>query len=154
IPQTPLTYATAGSVAGDIVLAQIETAYDAAKNSIQTTTRERYHNATGTGPLGSPGSAQPKARVTYVATYPDAIDRVQATAMYGMNGGTALIRSATIPNRSDNVLLDSNDFDSAGNLHATTDPAETITCFAYDDAGREVQKQLNCTVSSSSSSSS
>jgi hypothetical protein len=63
-----------------MILQQVETTYDAASNDIQTSVPQRYHNATGAGPLGSPNSAQPQARATYVATYPDVIGKMVATA--------------------------------------------------------------------------
>src|SRR5205807_5821208 len=99
------TYATATSLTGDTILEQTETTFDAASNVLQTNVRQRYHNATGTGPLGSPSSAQPLARVTYAATYPDAVGRMVATADYGTNGGAALSRASTIPARSDTCLV-------------------------------------------------
>jgi YD repeat-containing protein len=137
---TETSYADAGSVADDTILEQVETAYDAASNAIQVTTRRRYHNATGTGPLGTPSSAQPQARVSYLASYPDALGRVVAGADYGTNGGTALVRPATIPAGSDTVLVWRTAYDSTGAVGTTTDPAGTVTCFGHDAAGREVQR--------------
>jgi YD repeat-containing protein len=84
------------------------------------------------------------ARVTYIASYPDALGRVQASADYGTNGGIPLVRSATIPARSDTVLVSSSQFDTdSGDLAATTDPAGKTIQFSYDKAGREVQRILN-----------
>ncbi len=151
---TDSSYANAGSVATDTILEQVEMTYDAASNTIQVTARQRYHNATGVGPLGSPSSAQPQARVTYTASWPDGIGRVVAAADYGTNGGTALSRPQTIPTSSDTVLVSLTAFDSTGNVATTTDPLGTVTCFSYDAVGREVQRILNCQASSSSSSSS
>jgi RHS repeat-associated protein len=152
---TDSSYANASSVATDTILEQVETSYDAASNVIQVSTRQRYHNATGVGPLGSPSSAQPLARVTYTASWQDSLGRVAATADYGTNGGTALVRPATIPPRSDTCLVTSTAYDNAGQVQTTTDPAGMTTCFSYDAAGREVQRILNCqTLSSSSSASS
>jgi RHS repeat-associated protein len=152
---TDSSYANADSVATDTILEQVETAYDPASNVIQVTTRQRYHNATGVGPLGSPSSAQPQARVTYTATWQDGIGRVAATADYGTNGGTALSRPQTIPVPSDMVLVSRTTYDSTGSVVTTTDPMGTAICYFYDAAGREVQRILNCqTLSSSSSSSS
>lgn len=89
-------------VSDDVILEQVEFTFDGAGNVIQTVTRRRYHNAPDnqTGPLEDP-STTPKARVTYVASYPDALGRVIATADYGTNGGTALSRPATVPARSE-----------------------------------------------------
>ena len=46
------SYADATTVVNDTIMEQAETALDAASNSIQTTIRRRYHNATGTGGTG------------------------------------------------------------------------------------------------------
>jgi YD repeat-containing protein len=151
---TETSYADAGNVTGDTILEQVETAYDAAGNSIQVTTRQRYHNATGVGPLSSPSSAQPQARVSYTASWTDALGRTAATADYGTNGGSALARPSTIPVRSDTVLVSSTQYDSTGAVQAMTDPAGTVTFFTYDATGREVQRVLNYQPGSSSSSSS
>jgi len=152
--QSPLTYGEAQRVVHDTVLEQVENTFDAASNVIQVNTRKRYHNASGLGALTSPSGPQPLARVTYVAVYPDALGRVQATADYGTNGGAALSRPSTIPARSDVTLVSSIVFDGAGNIQTSTDPAGTVTCFSYDAVGREIQRIMNCLGSSSSSSSS
>ena len=100
------SYADAFSVTDDVVLQQVELTFDDASNVVQTTTRERYHNApnTQTGPLQDRGTT-PKARVTSIADYPDALGRLQASANYGTNGGTALTPPTTIPASSDTVLV-------------------------------------------------
>jgi len=101
----PISYAQAVSITGATIVEQVETAWDEASNNIQTTSRQRFHDATGTGPLTQPGGAQPQARVTYAAQYPDAISRQQAVADYGTNGDVPLIRSATMPARSDTTRV-------------------------------------------------
>lgn len=150
-PGTPVP----GSVSADVILEQSASTYDAASNVIQSTQRQRYHNASTAqlGELQNPSST-PKARVTYAAMYPDALGRTQASANYGTNGGSSLSRPSTIPARSDTVLVTSQSYNAAGNMVTTTDPAGMKTCFEHDDAGRETAKILNCTSSSSSSSSS
>jgi YD repeat-containing protein len=147
------THAEALSVEGDTVLEQTETAYDPAGNVLQTTHRQRYHNATGSGPLDDP-SSQPKARVTYVASYPDALGRVVAVANYGTNGGDDLERSDTVPARSDTILVTSTVYDAAGMVESVTDPAGMVVRTEYDDAGRRVRVIENYQEASSSSSSS
>ena len=84
---TDATYADIFLVADSVVMTQTELAFDADSNVIQTTRRERYHDAGAmeTGALMNPGTA-PYARVTYVAYYPDPIGRPQARADYGTNG--------------------------------------------------------------------
>ena len=144
------------NVTGDTILQQTETAYDSASNLIQTNVRHRYHNATGTGELGTPSSTQPKARVTYAAMYPDPLGRTTATAEYGTNGAAALSRPDTIPARAEDCLVTSLTFDAAGRQYGTTDPADRTDKFFYDAMGRELLRRLNAreVISSSSSSSS
>lgn len=133
------TYAQAANISGATIVEQTETAYDEAGSAIQTTTRQRFHNATGLGPLTQAGGAQPQARVTYTAMYPDGVGRQQAVADYGTNGDTPLVRSATIPARSDTVLVNSTAYNNRGEPYQTTDPAATVTRTTLDDAGRRTQ---------------
>ena len=139
----------------DVILEQVEFSYDAGGNVVETVVRRRYHNApdTQTGPLEDPATT-PKARVSYVASYPDALGWVIATADYGTNGGTALTRPATVPARSDNVLVTSTGYNNRGEAETTTDPAGLVTIVTNDDAGRESERIVNPQGSSSSSSSS
>ncbi len=148
------SYADAGNVTGDTVLQQVETAFDAAGNLVQTTTRQRYHNATGTGDLTSPSGAQPRARVTYAAAWFDGVNRLVATADYGTNGGTALSRPSTIPTSSDSCLVATTVFNSRGEPYLATDAAGTVTCQQFDDAGRRTSLIENYQALSSSSLSS
>lgn len=142
-------------VSNDVILEQTENTYDNASNIIQTSQRQRYHNApvTDLGPLGDPGNT-PKARVTYLANYPDSLGRTQATVNYGTNGGTALIRPGEIPARSDTALVTSFFYDDAGNRSELIDAAGIITKMDFDDEGREIKKTLNVADTSSSPSSS
>jgi hypothetical protein len=121
---------------------------------IQVTHRRGFDNATGTGELTSPTSAQPNARVSYVAIYPDAVGREQARADYGTNGGTALSRPAVIPARSDTVLVTATLYNSDGEAFKVIDPMGTITYREFDDAGRRTKLVENYQDPSSSSSSS
>lgn len=149
------SYADALTVTNDVILEQSEIVYDNASNVIQSTTRQRYHNAPDpqTGALQNPNTT-PKARVTYGATWQDGVGRTVASANYGTNGGTALSRPSTIPAASDSVLVTLATFDSAGNTFDTTDPAGMVTRFGYDDVGRKILQIDNYQPSSSSSSSS
>ncbi|MEI8381047.1 MAG: RHS repeat-associated core domain-containing protein [Planctomycetota bacterium] len=148
-------YAEALSVSDDVIIEQVETTYDAASNAIQTTVRQRYHNApdSQTGPLQTP-TTTPKARVASQTTYPDAIGRTVATVNYGTNGGTALSRPATIPASSDTTLVTLLAYDSTGQVATQTNPAGIVSRFEYDDAGHRTAVILNASGSSSSSSSS
>jgi len=148
------TYSQASSVADDTIMEQVETTYDEAGNAIQVTSRQRFHNATGTGDLTSPGGAQPQARVTYVAAYPDGIGRRQAVADYGTNGDVALVRSATVPAASDTVLVSLTQYANDGTVSQTTDPAGTVTRYTFDNAGRLTQVVENSQPGAGGSSSS
>jgi RHS repeat-associated protein len=151
---TDSSYANAGSVATDTILEQGERVYDPAGNLIQVTNRQRYHNATGIGPLGSPSSPQPQARVTYTAIWYDALGRVVAEAEYGTNGGTPLSRPPTPPASSASVLVSTTTYDAAGEQNSMIDPMGIATFYTYDAAGRELQRIYNYRLLSSSSSSS
>ena len=132
------TYAQAASIDDDTILQQTETHHDAASNVIQLVERQRYYNtpASQTGALGDP-STEPKARVTYTAQWHDALGRGIATAAYGTNGGTALVRPDTIPDRSDTVLVTTTGYNDAGEAFQTIDPAGREDRQFFDAAGRD-----------------
>ncbi len=122
---------------------QVETAYDNANNVIQTTTRQRFHNATGTGELTSPSGSQPKARVTYQATYSDEIGRQMAVAEYGTYGGATFDRAAVVPSRTDTILVTSLEYNDAGQAYKTIDPAGKEHRTVFDDRARKVKAIQN-----------
>jgi RHS repeat-associated protein len=125
------------SVSGATVMEQTELEYDDAGSLISTTLRQRFDDATGTGPLGNP-SIEPKARVSYAATYADALGRTQAIANYGTNGAAPWTRPDSVPARSDAVLVTTFTFDDAGQQKEIADAMDTITRREYDQAGRQV----------------
>ena len=138
------------------VIEQEEIEYDDAGNRIATTLRKRYDDATGGGPLGD-DSSQPKARVSYAATYPDAIGRTQATADYGTNDGSPWSRADTIPARTGitpQPEVSSFLYDPVGNIVRLTNPAGIRTVSTWDQAGRLTMVVENYPESGSSSSSS
>jgi hypothetical protein len=98
------TWADAASVANDTVLEQVQTVYDADSNPIETIDSQRFHNATGTGPLGSPTSGI-GARVYYAAEYYNNVDQVIADVNPGTNGGTAWTRPSSVPASSATLLV-------------------------------------------------
>src|SRR5207237_3849651 len=63
-------YGDADDVTGDAVLEQGEWAYDADGNVTLATTRQRFHDQTGTGALGTPSTGV-LARVSFRASYYD-----------------------------------------------------------------------------------
>jgi RHS repeat-associated protein len=147
-------YSDASTLSADTLLDQSEFGYDAASNVIQTTLKQRYHNATGAGELNGPSGTQPKSRITYTAAWHDPLGRTIATADYGTNGGSSLTRPSTVPARSDTVLVTSMTYDSAGQLSTTTNPGGVVTYMEYDAAGRQTKLVQNWTAGSSPSSSS
>ena len=112
-------------------------------NVLQTTTRQRFHNATGTGELTSPSGAQPKARVTYVAMYHDEIGRQIAVANYGTYGGATFDRASVVPSRTDTILVTSTEYNDAGQAYKTVDSAGREDRQVFDDAGRVVETIQN-----------
>ncbi|HQU42472.1 MAG TPA: hypothetical protein PK867_06650, partial [Pirellulales bacterium] len=137
------TYAQAVDISGATVVEQTETAFDEASNSIQTTVRQRFHDATGLGPLTYPGGPQPQARVTYTAMYPDAIGRNQATAEYGTNGDAPFTRSDTVPASSDTVHVSLTLYNDRGEPYQSVDPMGTVTQTTLDDAARRTDLVRN-----------
>lgn len=134
------SWADADSVANDTVLEQVQTIYDADSNVIETIDSQRFHNATGTGPLGNPTSTtQPQARDYYTTYYYDAADRLTASVDVGTNGGTAYTRPATPPARSDAALVTSYTYNAAGWVQDTTDPLGLDTRTSYDALGRTTE---------------
>ena len=129
------TWAEATSVGSDIVLEQTETTYDADGNVILTTTRERFHNETATGPLAN-ATTSPHARVSYEAEYYDAAGREIASVNVGTNGGTAYTRPTSVPSPSNTVLVTSTTYNSAGLAASVTDPMGLVTMTYYDALGR------------------
>lgn len=70
------SWAEAGSIASDVVFSQMLYTYDADSNVIETTEKDRAlgDSPSATGPLGTP-SAGVEARVSYTASFYDAVDR-------------------------------------------------------------------------------
>ncbi|WP_020476098.1 MBG domain-containing protein [Zavarzinella formosa] len=132
------SYADAADVTGDAVLTQTEMTYDNGGNVLLTTTRERFHDETGTGELGTPSTGN-KARVSYQASYYDDADRLTASEDVGTNGGSAFTRPGEPDDRDDTHLITSYGYDAAGRLQTTTDPMGLVSKTYYDAAGRTVK---------------
>jgi len=131
-------YADALTVTGDAVLDQSENTYDAAGNVILVTTRQRFHDETGTGGLGSPASGV-KARVSYVANYYDNGGRLTDTVDVGTNGGSSYTRPSSVPSRSDTALVTSYGYNAAGLVETTTDPRGIVSKQYYDNLGQTIK---------------
>ncbi len=128
-------YADADDVTGDAVLSQTEATYDIGNRVLLTTTRDRFHDETGTGALGTPATGN-KARVSYAANYYDKADRVTAAVDVGTNGGSAYTRPGSVPSRSDTVLVTEYAYNAAGWAETTTDPRGLVGKTYYDAADR------------------
>jgi len=72
-----------------------------------------------------------------------------ASGDYGTNGGTPFTRPATVPPRSDQVLLTTVAYNSAGEAFSTTDPAGMETRQIADAMGRTTDKIENYQASGS-----
>ncbi|MCA9171691.1 MAG: hypothetical protein KDB23_28685, partial [Planctomycetales bacterium] len=140
-----VAFSTATNATGDTIFEQTETDYDDANNIIETRLRRRHHDATGTGELTTPAGSQPRARVSYAASYTDAAGRQQATANYGTNGDVALTRSSTVPTRSDTILVTSTEYNDVGQAYKTIDPSGKEDRTYFDDAGRVTKTVENYT---------
>ena len=146
------TWAAAMSVADDHVLEQVQTVLDGDGNAIETIDSQRFDNATGTGPLGTPTSGV-GARVYYTATYYDAADRPTADVNVGTNGGTAWTRPDTVPSSSSTVLVTAYDYNAAGELQDVIDPMGIDTRTYNDALGQTTEVVQNYTGSAETSDS-
>jgi YD repeat-containing protein len=132
------TWAEASSVVNDTVLEQEQTIYDADSNVIETIDSQRFHNATGTGPLGTPTSGI-GARVYYTADYYDNADRLIADVNAGTNGGTAWTQPSSVPASSATLLVTQYVYNAAGLVQDTFDPLGIDDRTLYDNLGRTTQ---------------
>jgi RHS repeat-associated protein len=141
---TETSYTSALDTSGDMLFEQTENTYDAASNVTLVNTRRRFHNASTlvTGELKNP-TTEPKARVSYLAHWPDGIGRTVAVANYGTNGGTAPTRPATVPARSDTILVTTTEFNARGEAYRTIDPAGRDDRLVFDHAGRQTKTIQN-----------
>ena len=130
-------WASAADVMDDVVLAQRETTYDKNSRPIFLVSRERFHDETATGALGN-SSTQPKARVSYSATYYDGIGRETNNIDVGANGGSVYVRPATPPSGSATVLRTFCNYFSPC-VTVVMAPDGTQTCTTTDNLGRNIQ---------------
>lgn len=141
---TSSTSSSGGVLAGDVIFEQSETVYDAAGNVTFVTRRQRFHDATGTGPLQGPSGWQPKSRDSYVAMWHDGIGRSIASADYGTNDNLGPPqRPAEPPESSDTVLVSRVRYNARGEAFETVDAAGVVNRTEADAAGRTVRTIKN-----------
>lgn len=155
----PATYADATDVAGDIVMEETITGYEAATgNALISATISRNWNDRNTGSGETTGgldantdtsdfevtAADVTGRVQITAMWYDALNRLTDTALYGNNGGSDLDRAGlSLPSRSNTILINSNSYNAMGLPEDATDPRGLVARTVYDDAGRRVTSIAN-----------
>ena len=109
---------------------------------LETIQRQRLHNEdeAAVGALVDLNTS-PQARVTYTATWYDGVGRQVASANYGTNENQTFSRPATVPERSDTILVNSVIYNYRGEAYQSIDPAGKVTYQEFDDAER-VTKQV------------
>lgn len=140
-------------VTDDIVIEQNETSYDDASNLLLRTARQRFHDATGTGPLNGPSGLQPLARVTYASQWPDPIGRQRVKADYGTNAGAELTRPAVAPAPSNTILISRTDYAHDGQPAQTVAPDGIVNLTQKDRLGRQIKLIENFVADASESDS-
>ena len=152
-------YADASGVAGDIVMEETVTGYEAATGNalIRATVSRNWNDRDSgsgqtTGALDTNGdssdlkvtAANVTGRVQIRAMWYDALNRPTDTAQYGTNNGSDLDRSGlSAPARSDTVLVASTSYNAMGLVEDVTDPRGLIARTVYDHAGRRVTSIAN-----------
>ncbi|HUR54909.1 MAG TPA: hypothetical protein VMZ71_12325 [Gemmataceae bacterium] len=146
-------YSDADDVTGDAVLEQYEAAYDKSGLVLSTTLRQRFHDETNTGALGTASSGV-LARVSSRANYYDVGDRLTATLDVGTNGGSSWTRPGSVPSRSDTELVTSYTFaaDAVQGVRLTGSPTggtftltfggQTTSAIAYNATAATVQSAV------------
>jgi RHS repeat-associated protein len=124
-------YADADDVVGDIVVSQVEYDRDKVGNAILETRWERKPTTSASGKLTTSSGER-----YYVASWYDVLQRLEAVANYGTNGGSTLTRPSTPPARSDTVLVTDYSYTETGEIEETTDPEARIERRSYDNLGR------------------
>ena len=132
------------SVEEDKIFEQSETEYDGASNVLLTTSRQRFHNATGLGALIGPSGSQPKSRDSYAAMWADGVGRTLATANYGTNDSDGPPeRPNEPPVSSELILVSRTNYNERGEAFESIDPAGKVDRSYTDDAGRTVRTIQN-----------
>jgi RHS repeat-associated protein len=136
--QADNNYANAMSLNLDRVHAQENYFYNDAGQVIQITSRVRTNEASASayGELQN-ATTQPYARTSYTANYYDMLGRPTAFVDVGNNGGSAWTRPSNVPTGTDNILVNTVEYNSAGLPAIFRDARQTVYDKAeYDMLGR------------------
>lgn len=154
-------YTDAFDVAGDTVLRERQTAYEAATgNVLMTVSIDRFHddNASRSSPTATAldlnsdtdlkivTASDIKGRVSIQARWYDTLDRVRTIADYGTNGGATFNRTSTsepTASSSSVVLVWKYTYDTVGTLQDVNDASGHITRTLYDHAGQVTSRIEN-----------
>jgi RHS repeat-associated protein len=120
-------YTGSMSVDGDTILEQYEYVYDGSDNVILAKTRQRFHDASGTGALGTPASTTPIAKA-----------RVYSTA-YFYNDANQLIRAVDVGTFGGSEEYDSDDRTNDATADRDDDHLITTWTYHYPENGSEVR---------------
>ena len=135
-----VSYSQAVTVSGDIIVEQTDNTFDEAGNLISAAMSQRLNDAPSSG-TGSTGAlsygTNPKARVSYMASWFDGIDRSIASANYGAIA--SFTRPSAPPSSSATILVTSTAYDDAGRAYQTTDPMGIVNQTSFDNANRTTQ---------------
>ncbi len=150
-------YADVLDVAGDIVVVEDQTTYDATETLMQARI-ERLHDDYGggetTGALDTNGdgdsllytAANLEGRIQISAMWYDSLDRVWDRVEYGTNGGSNFDRDGlSAPSRSDTALRTTYTYNDDGTLKEVEDPKGLKTRTEYDALGRRTKVIANYT---------
>jgi RHS repeat-associated protein len=133
----------AGNFTGDHVFTETDISYDDKNyNPTVVTTKDRFHDATGTGQLGSP-TAGTLARDSYVSYYYDLANRLTASTDVGTFGGAnapaPYSRPSTVTPSGANTHTTTYTYNDAGWVSQVTDPRGLFNQTSYDMLGQVTQ---------------
>ncbi len=150
-------YADADDVAGEIVVVEDQTTYDATETLMQARI-ERLHDDYSTGEtLGALDTnadsdsllytaSNLEGRIQISAMWYDSLDRPADRVEYGTNGGSNFDRDGlSVPSRSDTALRTTYTYNDDGTLKEVEDPKGLKTRTEYDALGRRTKVIANYT---------
>ena len=131
------SYSQAGTADNDIIVEQTDNTFDEAGNIISSAMSLRLNDAptTGTGSTGALSyGTSPQARVSYMASWFDGIDRSIGSANYGAIA--SFTRPTMPPASSATILATGTAYDDAGRAYQSTDPNGVTNQTNFDNANR------------------